>query len=92
LVWIVLGAAAIWRRKVLFRPPVVFLVCAISLTLSAYMGVYLITPYTIPPFDVAWHLRTSASRLLVHVLPHVVFVVGLAFGETENAQSTRHRG
>lgn len=85
LIWIVLGAAAIWRRKVLFRPPVVFMTGLIGLTVSAYMSVYLITPYTIPPFDVAWHLRTSASRLLVHVLPHVVFVVGLAFGETEDA-------
>jgi hypothetical protein len=48
-----------------------------------YMSVYLITPYTIPPFDVAWHLKTSASRLLLHVLPHAVFLIGLAFGEVE---------
>ena len=54
-----------------------------GLTLVAYMSVYLITPYTVPPFDVTWHLRTSASRLLLHVLPQVVFLIGLAFGEVE---------
>ncbi|HET6961814.1 MAG TPA: hypothetical protein VFJ27_04940, partial [Terriglobia bacterium] len=56
---------------------------AMGLTLAAYMSVYLITPYTLPPFDVTWHLRTSASRLLLHLLPQVVFLVGLAFGETD---------
>ncbi len=83
LVWVLLGAAVGLRRKVLLRSPAVFVLGATGLTLAVYMSVYLITPYTIPPFDVTWHLKTSASRLLLHVLPHGVFLIGLAFGETE---------
>lgn len=82
-VWILLCAALGLRHKVLFRSPAVFVLCATGLTLMVYMSVYLITPYTTPPFDVAWHLRTSASRLLLHVLLHAVFLIGLAFGEME---------
>ena len=83
LVWILLCAAVGLRHRILLRSPAVFVLCAMGFTLVAYMSVYLITPYTIPPFDVTWHLRTSASRLLLHVLPQVVFLIGLAFGETE---------
>ena len=83
LVWILLCAAVVLRHRILLRPPAVFVLSAMGLTLAAYMSVYLITPYTIPPFDVTWHLRTSASRLLLHLLPQVVFLVGLAFGETD---------
>ena len=83
LVWILLCAAVGLRRKVLLRAPAVFVLGAMGLTLAAYMSVYLITPYTVPPFDVSWHLRTFASRLLLHGLPQVVFLIGLAFGETE---------
>jgi hypothetical protein len=83
LVWILLCVAVGLRRDVLWRSPAVFVLCAMGWTLVAYMSVYLITPYTIPPFDVTWHLRTSASRLLLHLLPQVVFLIGLAFGEME---------
>jgi hypothetical protein len=83
LVWILFGAAVGLRRRVLLRSPAVFVACAVGLALAAYMSVYLITPYGVPPFDVTWHLRTSASRLLLHVLPLVVFLIGLAFGEME---------
>jgi hypothetical protein len=83
LLWILLCAAVGFKHRILLRSPAVFVLCAMGFTLVTYMSVYLITPYTIPPFDVTWHLRTSASRLLLHVLPQVVFLVGLAFGETE---------
>jgi hypothetical protein len=83
LVWILLCAAIGLRHRSLLRSPAMFVLCAMSLTLVAYMSVYLITPYTIPPFDVTWHLRTSASRLLLHLLPQAVFLIGLAFGEME---------
>jgi hypothetical protein len=83
LVWISLFVAIVLRRRVLLRSPAAFVLCATALTVVAYMSVYLITPYGVPPFDVTWHLRTSASRLLLHLLPQVVFLVGLAIGETE---------
>jgi len=85
LVWILFGAAVALRRKVLLRSPAAFVVCAVGLVLAAYMSVYLVTPYGVAPFDVTWHLRTSASRLLLHMLPQVVFLIGLAFGEMEKA-------
>jgi len=85
LVWITFCVAVTLRRRVL-RLPAVFVVCTVGLTVAAYMSVYLITPYGVPPFDVTWHLRTSASRLLIHVLSQVVFLIGLAFGEMEKAQ------
>jgi hypothetical protein len=86
LVWILLLAAAGVRSRILLRSPAVFLLGATALTVTAYMSVYLISPYTVPPFDVTWHLRTSASRLLVHVLPHAVFLIGLAFGEQSRSE------
>jgi len=83
LVWILLCAGIVLRRKVLLPSPAVFVLGVVGLALSVYLTVYLITPYGVPPFDVTWHLRTSASRLLLHVLPQVVFLIGLAFGEIE---------
>jgi len=83
LVWILLCAAVVVRRQVLLRSPAVLVLCVMGLVLAAYMSVYLVTPYTTAPFDVRWHLRTSASRLLLHALPHAVFLIGLAFGEAE---------
>jgi hypothetical protein len=83
LVWILLCAAVGLRHRILLHSPAVFVLSATGFTLVAYMSVYLITPYTIPPFDVTWHLRTSASRLLLHLLPQVVFLIGLAFPDTE---------
>jgi hypothetical protein len=83
LIWILFCAAVALRRRVMLRLPAVLFVCAVGLTVAAYMSVYLITPYGVPPFDVTWHLRTSASRLLIHVLSQVVFLIGLAFGEME---------
>src|SRR4030095_14671132 len=83
LVWILLCAAVGVRHRILLRSPAVFVLCAMGLTLVVYMSVYLITPYTIPPFDVTGRLRPSASRLLLHLLPQAVFLIGLAFGEME---------
>ena len=83
LVWVLFCVAVGLRRKVLLRLPAASVLCVVASVLVAYAGVYLVTPYGVPPFDVAWHLRTSASRLLLHVLPQVVFLIGLAFGETE---------
>ncbi len=87
LVWLLFLAAVVLRWKILSRPPAVFLLLAVGMTLAAYTSVYLITPYTVPPYDVTWHLRTSASRLLLHVLPQVVFLAALAFGEAEDRRT-----
>ena len=83
LVWVLFCVAVGLRRKVLLRLPPLSVLCVVASVLVAYAGVYLVTPYGVPPFDVAWHLRTSASRLLLHVLPQVVFLIGLAFGERD---------
>lgn len=81
LIWICLLVALVLRHQSLFRPPAVFMALSVGLVLAAYYSIYLLTPYSRLPFDVAWHLRTSASRLLLHILPQVTFLLALAFGE-----------
>jgi hypothetical protein len=83
LVWVLLCVAVGLRRRLLLRLPSVSILCVVASVLLAYGSVYVVTPYSVPPFDVAWHLRTSASRLLLHVLPQVVFLIGLALGEVD---------
>ncbi len=83
LIWVCLFAAVFLRHQALLRPPASVVALSVMLVLTAYLSVYLLTPYSILPFDLTWHLRTSASRLLLHVLPQVTFLIALAFGKVE---------
>ena len=52
------------------------LLLTIFFILSCYTAIYMITSQ-----DIGWHLRTSASRLLIHILPLVIFYVGMRVTE-----------
>ncbi|MBN2560100.1 MAG: hypothetical protein JXQ75_04145 [Phycisphaerae bacterium] len=50
------------------------------LMLSGYFLVYVVTPH-----DLAWHLRTSAKRLFLHLFPTAVFVFFMLVATPEEA-------
>jgi hypothetical protein len=71
LVWIGFLYFVIVRFKTLFTA-YRYITIPIGGILLAYTAVYMITPQ-----DIHWHLSSSASRLLIHILPLVVFFIAL---------------
>ncbi|MFA6321075.1 MAG: hypothetical protein WCY36_04375 [Candidatus Omnitrophota bacterium] len=51
-----------------------YVVIPVFFILACYTAVYFITPN-----DIGWQLRTTTSRLLLHVLPLVIFYLALSF-------------
>jgi hypothetical protein len=80
LVWILFLGLLVWNGRGWLRSSARPLVLTVMLALVAYNGIYLVTPH-----DVMWHLRTSASRLLLHILPQVMFLIALGFEETKKS-------
>jgi hypothetical protein len=80
LVWILFLGLLVWNGRGWLRSSARPLVLTVMLALVAYNGIYLVTPH-----DVMWHLRTSASRLLLHILPQVMFLIALGFEETRKS-------
>jgi hypothetical protein len=72
LSWIAFIILAILGRKRLFSEEYRYITVPIFLILASYTVVYFITPQ-----DIDWHLRTTASRLMMHVLPLMVFYIAL---------------
>ncbi|MDO8525819.1 MAG: hypothetical protein Q7S07_04965 [Candidatus Omnitrophota bacterium] len=72
LSWIAFISLAALGRKKLFSEENKYLTIPVFFTLLCYTGVYLITPQ-----DIEWHLRRSASRLLIHILPLVIFYIAV---------------
>jgi hypothetical protein len=77
LVWILFLGLLVWNWRGWLHSSARPLVLTVVLALVAYNGIYMVTPH-----DVMWHLRTSGSRLLLHILPQVMFLIALAFEET----------
>jgi hypothetical protein len=77
LVWILFLGLLVWNWRGWLHSSARPLILTVLLALVAYNGIYMITPH-----DVMWHLRTSGSRLLLHILPQVMFLIALAFEET----------
>lgn len=73
---------AVVRLKPEWRAESVPLWSALGLMLTAYLGVYLITPS-----DLAWHLGTSMGRLLIQLWPATVASMILALNPLPVAQS-----
>ncbi len=70
LAWPLFLAAAGLRVTRPGREGPIILIAAVFLPLAGYAAIYLITPY-----DVVWHMGRSVNRLLLHLLPVVVFAV-----------------
>ena len=62
--------------KKLFSEANRYITIPIFFTLLCYTAIYLITPQ-----NVEWQLRRSASRLLIHILPLVIFYIGMRVTE-----------
>jgi hypothetical protein len=77
LVWILFLGLLVWNWRGWLHSSARSLILTVLLALVAYNGIYMITPH-----DVMWHLRTSGSRLLLHILPQVMFLIALGFEET----------
>ena len=56
--------------------------CVLGVMIVAYYAVYVLTPY-----DLEWHLRTSAVRLLAQLWPAMVWSTVLAM--SGSAQESR---
>jgi len=52
------------------------------ITAAGYMVIYLTTPH-----DVGWHLRTSLSRIVLHIWPGAIFVVFCALPSLDDLLS-----
>ncbi|HXS36958.1 MAG TPA: hypothetical protein VN721_09670 [Flavipsychrobacter sp.] len=61
------------ERKLPNKEFVMLLVC-----MGAYFMIYVFTPY-----DVAWHLNTSQDRLMHHLMPAMMYVLGLQFSRVQ---------
>lgn len=76
----------IWPSTVIilffnFKKIVRFPFLPIIISVFLYMGIWIFV-YIITPRDLSWHLATSADRLLVDIVPLVLFLdVLLIFGE-----------
>jgi hypothetical protein len=60
---------------------------ALALMAAGYAFIYLITPH-----DLEWHMRTSLSRLILHLWPSALFVLFLVLPRVDRhtaAASTR---
>ena len=62
--------------------PVMPVAGPLVLTACGYCALYLVTPY-----NLSWHLATSADRLLVQLWPSIVFVALLLAGDETPARS-----
>ena len=58
----------------------------IGMMLAAYALVYVLTPH-----DLAWHLRTSLDRLILHLMPSMVWAGMLLTGATKGLPGTCDR-
>jgi hypothetical protein len=54
----------------------VFSFSAINLMLLGYVFIYVITPN-----DLKWHINTSMNRLLIQLIPAIIFAIALTFNE-----------
>ncbi len=70
--WIVFILLAVLGYKKLFSGENKYLTIPVFFILLCYTVIYFITPQ-----DIDWHLRKSASRLLIHILPLVIFYIAV---------------
>ncbi len=74
LLWLAALGLFLFRFKRTLQSDQRYIFLATVMTFTIYTSIYFITFN-----DVAWHLKTSASRLLVHFVPLVVFGFACAY-------------
>lgn len=84
LMWIAFLYFVIVRFKGLFRG-CRYIIIPLGAILSVYTAVYLITPH-----DIDWHLATTASRLLIHILPLAVFFIAFNVSNMHDEKTLGH--
>ena len=75
LAWIAFILIAAAGFKKLFSEEIRYITIPIFFTLACYTAIYFITPNGID-----WQLRTTASRLLIHILPLAMFYMAFEAG------------
>ena len=82
IVWIVFLGSLLCRFRRILQSQVMYVLIPILLTSFVYTSVYLFTPR-----DVVWHLKTSASRVSLHLLPLVIFFLAVLYAEEKQVWS-----
>lgn len=83
IVWIVFLGSLLYRFRRILQSQVKYILAPIFLAGLIYTWVYFITPR-----DVAWHLKTSASRVFLHFLPLVIFFLADVYAEEKQGWSS----
>jgi hypothetical protein len=83
IVWIVFLGSLLYRFRRILHSQAKYILAPIFLAGLTYTWVYFITPR-----DVAWHLKTSASRVFLHFLPLVIFFLADVYVEEKQERSS----
>ncbi|MFA4982360.1 MAG: glycosyltransferase family 39 protein [Candidatus Omnitrophota bacterium] len=73
IAWISVLVVFILKIRNVFRDEIGYIAFAAILCIAGYTFIYIVTPH-----DLGWHLSTSASRLMLHVLPVSMFWLALS--------------
>ena len=83
LLWLAALGLVLFRFRRIIQSDQRYILLAALMTFSIYTAAYFVTSY-----DVAWHLRTSVSRLMVHIVPLVVFGFACVYVEINHKEQS----
>jgi hypothetical protein len=83
LLWLAAFGLVLFRFRRIIQSDQRYILLAVLMTFSIYTAAYFVTSY-----DVAWHLRTSVSRLMVHIVPLVVFGFACVYVEINHMEKS----
>ena len=78
LIWIIFLVAVVFNFRKFLLPELRHLFFAILGVFFVYTSVYILIPDH-PEMDIAWYLKTTASRLFLHPVSVVIFIIGLFY-------------
>ena len=78
LIWIIFLVAVVFNFKKFLLPELRYLFFAILGVFFVYTSVYILIPEH-PEMDITWYLKTTASRLFLHPISVVIFIIGLFY-------------
>ncbi|KKL25609.1 hypothetical protein LCGC14_2403600, partial [marine sediment metagenome] len=77
--WIIFFLFIIFNIRFVLKENNFFLLTLSLFHFFLYLLIYLVTPY-----DLSWHLRFSADRLLMHLTPICTFLIGILLSNNKN--------